>query len=266
MGYMPYTVSVGAELSKLTSYCRDPKNLVKTLNDLRNDKLSLPQCLTNAKARDAVVKHFAVHWLGYDPTTMKPQPAFDPANPNTTGWWSEWYGDAEGVLRETMIRAVEVALGLDPGMGPAAATRCWPMMFTWTCGSPMLQGWVSWCNFDATNNNGDESGTGGVVNVIFSTPGNGQPLWATPQSPGAGATAPDYDVNPTQVTGPYGLLVIGEDDMDVRQPGSQVFKHVGNQAIPSPWPDFFHTYGDALVTVSPAEVEGGVLEAGNVFP
>src|SRR5262249_12672096 len=156
------TVAVGAELSKLTRYCKVQKNLARTLTDLRNQALSLPDCLQNAGAQPAVVKHFAVHWLGYDPATMAPQAAFDPANPDPTGWWTAWYGDAERVLRKTMTQAIEVALGLDAGDPPDTATRCWRMMFTWTCGAPMLQGWVHWWDFslDEVHPTGD-----GIVNV-----------------------------------------------------------------------------------------------------
>jgi hypothetical protein len=259
---MPYTVAVGAELSKLTKYCRTPKNLTKSLLDLRDPTINLPQCLKNAGAQPPIVKHFAVHWLGYDPTSMTPQDPFDPANPNNTGWWTAWYGQAEDVLRKTMIRAFEVALGLDAGDGVDTASRCWPITFTWTCGSPMLQGWVHWWDFSYDDT---APAADGIVNVIFSTPGTGQPLYATPRSPGGGATAEDYEENPAGATGQYGLWVIGEGDMDVRQPGSPAFKNVGNASIPAPWPNFFHTKG-GTVAVSPAEIDGGMKHAGSVFP
>lgn len=261
MGYMPYTVAVGAELSKLTRYCRVQKNLERSLDDLRSS-LTLPECFGNAGAHPAIVNHFAVHWLGYDPTTMTPQPPFNPANPDTTGWWTAWYGNAEDVMRKTMIRAIEVALGLNAGDPTVRASRCWRMMFTWTCGSPMLQGWVHWWDFNLDE---AQPADDGIVNVIFSTPGNGQPLFATPKKPGGGAGVGDYEENPAGATGEYGLWVIGEGDMDVRQPGSPAFKNVGDASIPAPWPNFFHTKGGA-VAVSPAEVDGGMLHAGNTFP
>ena len=29
-----------------------------------------------------------------------------------TGYWRNWYGDAEGIVRETYTRAIEVSLGI----------------------------------------------------------------------------------------------------------------------------------------------------------
>jgi hypothetical protein len=271
---MPYVVEVGAVLSALTDYFKEEKHLQDTLNDLRDDTKRLPALLTSVGAKPEIVQHFAKDWLGYQSTApMTQQANFDPTSPKTTGWWTAWYGDAEGILRETMIRAIEVALGIPHDGDPQENTQCWRMTFTWTCAAPMLQGWVYWWDFDYNANsgpggNGSGNGNGhsndGIVNVIFSTPGNGHPLFATPYRSGTD-DPPDYNDNPTSALGDeYGLWVIGEDRMEVRLPDSSNFMGLSHGVIPEPWPDFFHTSGDT-VTVSPAEVDGGVKHAGDPF-
>jgi hypothetical protein len=271
---MPYVVEVGAVLSALTEYCKEEKHLQDTLKDLRDTSKKLPDLLASVGATRDMVDHFAKDWLGYrSASPMTQQAPFDPTNPKSTGWWTTWYGNAEGILRETMIRAIEVALGIPHDGDPRQNTHCWRVTFTWTCAAPMLQGWVYWWDFDydskrGPSGNGSGKGNGrsddGIVNVIFSTPGNGHPLYATPYRPGTDAP-PDYDNNPTSAEGDeYGLWVIGEDRTDVRLPDSTKFTGLGHGVIPEPWPNFFHTGGD-MVTVSPAEVDGGVKHAGDHF-
>src|SRR5262249_11985581 len=116
------------------------------------------------------------------------------------------------------------------------------------------------------NGNGNGNGNGddedGVVNVIFSTPGNGRSLYATPHRAPAG-TPDDYEENPATSAGEFGLWVIGEEQMDTQAPGSGSWAHATGY-IPTVWRTFFHTSG-GVVRVSPAEDEGGVLHAGNHF-
>src|SRR5262245_24111752 len=117
MGYMPYTVEVGPALSALTHHCNN-KDIGELLTDLRESKNTLPDLLKKVRAPQDVIDHVAEHWFGYKRTSptspWESQPNFDPNNPRSTGWWTAWYGDAEGVVRRTMIRAIEVALGLGP--------------------------------------------------------------------------------------------------------------------------------------------------------
>src|SRR5438874_2041687 len=67
--------------------------------------------------------HMNVHWFGMTPNgtdaagklIYKPQDTGTfqwIANP-TTGWWKNYFGDTEGIMRETLTRAAELALGLD---------------------------------------------------------------------------------------------------------------------------------------------------------
>lgn len=91
------------------------------------------------------------------------QPAFDPADPQPTGYWRGYYGDVESIMRETIIRAIEVSLGIDTTQNVADRTRQWPIEVFWACPHPWVEGWVTWrCD---PNNKAD-----GQVTAIFATP------------------------------------------------------------------------------------------------
>jgi hypothetical protein len=256
MAVMPYSVEIGPVLRTLTEYCEQKKQRGDLLLDLRKGE-KLPKLLKSIGVPDDVADHFATDWLGYEGSPPKrSKTAWNAGAPKTTGWWSAWSGDAEGVLRETMIRAIEVSLGLLHGADPAASTRQWHLTFLWTCGAPTLQGWVSWWDYSAKNGNGNgaHGGGDGVVNVILSTPGNGKPLCATPYR--SDDEDPDgYAVNPTDAIGENGMWVIAEQKTEARAPGSWTFVDLGHGNIPDPWPSFFRTSGD-VVTVAPAEEAG----------
>ncbi len=98
--------------------------------------------------------HLNQHWFGKGAGSQ---------NANTTGWWNGWKGDAEGVMRQTLIRALEVSLGVEHGRDPVPAnrTRHLPLDFYWVCGVPRLESYISW------NSN--------QVTVVVITPGFGAP-------------------------------------------------------------------------------------------
>ena len=86
-----------------------------------------------------------------------------------TGYWSNYHGDVRAIVGETMMRAGEVALGVDrPTQPPSASappptgSRHWSVEFFWKCGQPRFEGWVTWRRHP--------NGSGGQVNVIFATP------------------------------------------------------------------------------------------------
>jgi hypothetical protein len=97
--------------------------------------------------------------------TWVDQPAFDPQNPKPTGYWRGYHGDVESVLRQTMVRAVEVALGIDGGQGVSDRTRHWPVEVFWACPHPWVEGWVTW------RSDPDDPAVGQVT-VVFATPGD----------------------------------------------------------------------------------------------
>ena len=91
-------------------------------------------------------QHVRNHWLGAG------SPPF-----SQTGWWRNWKGEPEKVLRCGLIRALEVAMGLahacpehpstypstDPARRPPDA-RNLPVDYFWVCGVSRFEVFVSW--------------------------------------------------------------------------------------------------------------------------
>lgn len=80
-----------------------------------------------------------------------------------TGYWVGYQGDVEGVLREGLIRAIEVSMGLVHGAELETATRSWPVQLLWKCPNPYFEVWVSWRRHDDTER-------GGQVDMLIATP------------------------------------------------------------------------------------------------
>ena len=66
-------------------------------------------------------------------------------------------------LPVTLIRGLEVSLGLEVDEDPNNSLRNWPVDFIWICGAPKFEGWVSWRTHDAT----------GFVTILMVTPSIG---------------------------------------------------------------------------------------------
>jgi hypothetical protein len=275
-------MEIGQVFSLLNDYLEDKPNMVAMLKDLRDPTVKrLPDMdffkngnWPSTSPAAAVAAHIETDWFGWDPITGV-QDAFDPNHPAPTGWWTRWYGDADKITRETLKRALEVALGVpDGGPIPSTPPRSWRVMVNWTCGAPMFQGWVAW---EWDENDAQE----GYVLVTFTTPGNGQLLYATPhrpgwpQAPGSPAGPPDYEDAATSV-GNYGLWVIGDHCTDVLRPPTPVWNQLGSGVLPA-WPNaFVYTHGPVNVphpewyigdvaVVAPAEEDGGVLRIGETW-
>ena len=59
--------------------------------------------------------HIDLDWFGIKPDAGDESP--------TSRYWYYWQGDAQAIVRETMIRTIEVALGLDHGEAGRDAGR-----------------------------------------------------------------------------------------------------------------------------------------------
>ena len=110
-------------------------------------------------------------------------------HPKPTGFWHNWYGDAEGIVRETFARAIEVSLGIphdkdmtDPGWIRQNRKRTWPIEIFTRCPAPWFEGWVTWRG---------NSPAHGHVTVHIHTPSHENSVLLT--SPlGPGYTIPEY--------------------------------------------------------------------------
>ncbi len=85
----------------------------------------------------------------------------------TTGYWIGYYGDVESVLREGVIRAIEVSLGIEHGDAPTNATRQWPVNVEWKCPNPYFEVWVTWRRHRASEATQAEQGQ---VTMLIATP------------------------------------------------------------------------------------------------
>jgi hypothetical protein len=107
--------------------------------------VALPQASLDVRLRD--------DWFGRG----------DPPTKATTGYWVGYQGEVEPVLREGLIRAVEVSLGIANGAPPTEAPRAWPVEVQWKCPNPWFEVWVTW----------REQGPGprdGRVTLLIATP------------------------------------------------------------------------------------------------
>jgi hypothetical protein len=132
------------------------------------------------------------------------QKPYDPDTNPTTGFWQHWYGNAEAVFRETMIRALAVSLGLPRsatrgthGSSAAGGKQHWPISILWKCPCPWYEGWIEFKKYPGGAPND------GHVTVILSTPAHGVKLFDSPVQPGA-------VVNPDAPAGKEGLWVVSQ--------------------------------------------------------
>lgn len=195
-----------------------------------------------------------------------------PAWPST-GFWYQYHGDVEGIVRETLIRAIEVSLGLDhdekpDGDGPA---RALPIELFWKCPQRWLEGWVTW-RWD------EEHGTGQVT-VVLATPGSGKPVLENPDlGDGAERAITTRAVPSSEIPrGPAPSDPARNPEQSAK--GMWVITHAEHAQLPTraaelgtpsgAWrvPAFGPTYVGIgpVVCVQPSEGDGGVRPFGRSF-
>ncbi len=259
---MPYHLEKGPMLAVIEDYLDDDQRALDTLAAMRNPNTKLwklpvfdSKTLLNnqgQKFRDYALD-MKVNWFGIDAAvSATKQPAFDPATNSTTGTWQAYYGDVDEITRETISRALEIALGVRHGDPvPKRPERHWPIDFYWKCGQAWFEGWVTWRT--------SREGASRVV-VIFATPHDGTAVLADPAS---GTMSADFAVSPPDQafeTRGAGMLVVTHENHKEHPPTAS--KAVGS-GQPSPglaWPRPGARYQGtgAIIAVSPAEVDGGV--------
>jgi hypothetical protein len=210
-------------------------------------------------------RHMNEEWFGKRPnragTGWDAQAPFDPANPTTTGYWYQWYGDAERIVGTTFIRAVEVSLGIDRTSAETdfealQPKHLWPIEIFWRCPAPWMEGWVTWRR---------ELNGSGHVTVHLHTPSHhGSALLLSPFRNPPRDTWPDYDDDPTSSTAARGMWVIAHKQQEhINDYDTTTGTEVGSGRLPSFGP-LVHSFGD-IVTVQPNEPDGGVRGVGRVY-
>ncbi len=269
---MPYVVESGPYLSVLASKLADAGRRAALLTELRNGTALSRLCgfdSTNLGAdgldEESRVEHLNRDWFGMAPVAGGQAGAWQ-KQPNKvpTGFWVGYQGDTESILREAMMRALEVSFDLPPkGAAPAraeTAARRWPIDVYWICQGPWFQGWVLW-------RKGDSTPLGGHVTVIISTPpAKGHPLTAQITRPNAVFPRDaEYACPPPAAArgNSRGMWVVGHDNYT---------KEVVFSTVPTPFgqvtfPRLAWQPRDiaSIVCVAPSEWEGGVLAEGRPY-
>jgi hypothetical protein len=279
-GPMPYYLEKGPALSILEAFLNDSptSRLVATLDKLRatTDGGQPKHRLTDCGAFDtasldftppgsskkmtskAWKRHLDQHWFGIvsakgaktDPSQAKNLKA-------ASSWWIGYWGDdIEGIVRETMIRAIETAYRIPHGAPIPISGERWPIELFWKCGQAWVEGWVTWRQLP-------QAGTG-LVTVTFATPAEDTGahfLWWSPV-PDAGDKAGRGD--------PFAL---GVDQLGRERQGMVVITHARNLPttrapheiddqmrgeLTLPPPGATYRGSGPIVAVRPAEIRGGV--------
>lgn len=281
MGGMPYYLEKGMTFSVFEDFVNSSRARLETaLIDLRAgrridqlgglDTISLdvpgvPE-MANLAAR---IAHLNSHWFGMvetSPGQWVKRPSYDQMLLDSSGdflYWHNYAGDVEAIMRATMIRACEIALGLEHGEPISAARRhpAWPIELLWKCGQNWFEGWLVW-----TADRTDKAGTHGHVTVVICTPTSGKPVRQTATAPpgNPAAVAPDYSANPRHVVDKGMVVVTNErheqvlDRAEEYPPARRFGRGAGPLRI------YWRAEGD-IVAVSPSEPDGGVLSSGRAW-
>ena len=200
--HMPYQLEKGPYFSVTESLLDDLELRIDTLIGLRRkidpddmntlESTTLDTAAGNVNTYQERLKHQNHEWYGRQPIANNrwaDQPKFDENYPKPTGFWHNWYGDAEGIVRETFARAIEVSLGIphdedmtDAGWIRQNRKRTWPIEIFTRCPAPWFEGWVTWRGTSPAH---------GHVTVHIHTPSHeNSVLLTSPLRPGY--TIPEY--------------------------------------------------------------------------
>lgn len=205
---MPYTLTRGPLLTLLENALNPatPNERVirdNTLASLRaGDPLAGIPWVTSAEVTSVAIPRAPLElrldedWLGFS----------DPPGQGTTGYWVGYQGDVDAVLRQGLIRAIEVSLGIPTTGSPASATRAWPVSVQWKCPNPYFEVWVTWRRHTA-------DGREGEVTMLIATPPDRvnrlvtEPRW--PPAPPTGVAAAIIPLEePIQATDGQGMWLV----------------------------------------------------------
>lgn len=188
------------------------------------------------------------------------------------GFWSQYYGDPEAIVRETLVRALEVSFGVDHDQEvPERPDRQLPLELFWKCPQRWFEGWVTWRL--------DPPTCTGQVTVIFATPGSGKPLIERPEDgtdprlPTSTRTVRRDDApvqpaagNPDRAAehAPKGMWVVSHRDHLLVPPvRSYEPAPLGEWRVPPFGPSYVGV--GPVVVVEPSEADGGVRPYGRRY-
>jgi hypothetical protein len=288
---MPYQLEKGPYFS-VTESMLDPIDMrIQVLIGIRQhtdpdamptlESDSLNTNVGSVKTHDQRIEHENHEWYGKHKGPdgrWYAQPPFDANHPVRTGYWHNWYGDAEGIIRETYARAIEVSLGIphDPTMLDHVwidtnKKRTWPIEIFTRCPAPWFEGWVTWRGNSPTN---------GHVTIHVHTPSHDNSLLLTsPLRPGY--STPEYldEIDPVPLpadrdpkpplpySGEHGMWVVAHENQELvpttPAPGPITVTTDGKWTVP--WfGGMVHSNGK-IVVVRPSEPNGGVLADGRPY-
>lgn len=273
MGVMPYQLEKGPIWSvvesalgagpvaayELLTLLRDPAHAIADGPLVASKSLDDPTTNSTPKTRG---EHLNKDWFGMvkQPNgswQKEPSTAFDPQTHPSTGFWINYWGDVESIVRETFVRAIEVSLGLGHGearSGRARFARYWPISVYLKCPTPWFEGWVTWRSWGTSR-------SAGQVTVHFLVPGHygSQVL----KKPATGLNKPPV-LNPDTSDDPNGMWLISHatharvDGVVSTDPGT-----AGEIHAPAPGP-ILKDEGELLV-LAPHEFDGGVAPHGRPY-
>jgi hypothetical protein len=291
-GAMPYQLEKGPYFSVTESVLDDIQRRIWILAWLRtnpnagfDDMPTLDS--TTLRTPPGVVNpgnlytHQNKHWYGKK--GKQPQPKYNAKTNRTTGYWHNWYGDAEGIVREVFVRAIEVSLGVphdpdqvDLDIIERQKRREWPIEVFWRCPAPWFEGWVTWRG-RPHGVVGDVSHTGHVT-IHFHTPSHyGSALLKSPLR--LGNVVPEYRDEfhePGKPPKPFlssegdrGMWVVAQRQQDLR--GDTGHRLGSIDSTKGDWKlerlniGAHYVSEGEVVVVQPSEPNGGVLAGGRPY-
>ncbi len=312
---MPHYLEKGVWFSVLEDYVNaSPQRAVSFLDSLRlsnpvekdvyvsNAGLDVPGHPTLANA-DLRQRHLREDWFGgvyngqfLQPTRQRNEAAMFGVAPGTpaaevadvvtaepltnvrrTGFWQGYYGNVEEVFRQTLIRGLEVSLGIAHGAVIAPGElppRHLPIEFFWTCPQSWFEGWVSWRWNPIARN--------GQVNVVFATPApvgltvvsnpGGPAVTTNPMNSRAGAPLippleTGIEAGASVDEAPKGMWLISQE---LHTPVHVLSTINTTSAATTAWATgavlapFHVSLGNVICTV-PSEINGGVAPSGRMY-
>ena len=131
---MPYNLERGPYLAMLEDLIN--KDPVRCLDSLRDPDKPVTALLREPAVTihggpyadtGRLADHIDRDWFGIKPGA--------PDDDGTSRYWSYWRGDAQGIVRETIVRAIELALGIDHGAAvPDGPGQRWHVSLFTACG------------------------------------------------------------------------------------------------------------------------------------